>query len=209
MLRLGRTAALLVSLVAGAAFLGGCGASSDDESQTTASAKPSKQAGCSPTPARVNPRISRHLEELAAVDAKIAGADTRFEVTQSNLRASIAGHFGVKEPFTPAKGSKFLSVTYSIENEGPVALKPSKTVNESALVADSNGRAWSNEQLASCGGPVAASLAAVQEVESPNEEIAPGQEATTVVVFVVPADSDGFVLKLPNQELAFDLRPEA
>jgi hypothetical protein len=209
MFRAGRTAGLLILVAIGATALFACGSSSDGESGTTATAKRIERADCSPTPARSNPAISRHLEERASIETTIAGADVRLRVTQSNFRSSIAGHFGVEEQFTPAKGSKFLSVTYSIENRGPVELTPARTLNESALVADSDGGAWSNENLASCGGPVAASLAAVQEVASPNGEIAPGQEATTVTVFVVPSDTDGLVFKLPAQELAFDLRPEA
>jgi hypothetical protein len=209
MLRASRTAALLIVIAIGATALVACGSSSDGETGTTATAKRIERADCSPTPARSNPDIGRHLEEGASAETTIAGADVRLRVTQSNLRSSIAGHFGVDEQFTPAKGSRFLSVTYSIENRGPVELTPARTVNESALVADSDSGAWSNEKLASCGGPVAASLAAVQEVASPNGEIAPGQKATTVTVFVVPTNTDGFVFKLPAQGLAFDLRPEA
>lgn len=208
MLRAGRFAVLLILLAAGMA-LSACGSSSEDEGGTNAAAKPPKRPPCSPAPARSNPEISRRVEETEAVETEIAGADVRLQVTQSNLRTSIAGHFGVEKPFVPAPGSKFLSVTYSIENRGPAALTPAKTVNESALIADSDGGAWSSERLASCGGPVAASLAAVQEVASPNEEIAPGEEATTVTVYVVPRDAHGFVFKLPAQDLAFSLGPEA
>lgn len=204
-----RKAAALTLIALSAVGLASCGSSSKEESGTTATAKRPAPAPCSPTPARSNPAISRHLEEGKAVDTEIAGARVRLRVTQSNLRTSIAGHFGVEKPFAPAKGSKFLSVTYSIENKGPAAMTPSKTLNESAFIGDSDGGAWSNEQLASCGGPVAASLAVVQEADSPNGEIPAGQQATTVTVFVVPGDSDGFVLKLPSQELAFDLHPEA
>jgi hypothetical protein len=209
MLRAGRTASLLILVAIGVTALVACGASSDSQNGTRAAEKRIERADCSPTPARSNPDISRHLEERASVETTIAGTDVRFRVTQSNLRSSIAGHFGVDEQFTPAKGSRFLSVTYSIENRGHTGLTPARTLNERALVADSEGGAWSNEKLASCGGPVAASLAAVQEVASPNKEIVPGQEATTVTVFVVPSDTDGFVFKLPAQGLAFDLRPEA
>jgi hypothetical protein len=196
MLRATRTAAALILIALGTTALASCGSSSGDGSGTTATAKRPAPTPCSPTPARSNPAISRHLGEGKAVDTEIAGAHVRLRVTQSNLRTSIAGHFGAEKPFAPAKGSKFLSVTYSIENNGPATLTPSKTLNESAFAGDSDGGAWSSERLASCGGPVAASLAVVQEVDSPNGEVPAG-------------DSDGFVLKLPSQELAFDLHPEA
>ncbi len=209
MLRATRPAAALILIALGTTGLASCGSSSGDESGTTATAKRPAPTPCAPTPARSNPAIGRHVEEGEAVDTEIAGARVRLRVTQSNLRTSIAGHFGVEEPFAPAKSSKFLSVTYSMENNGPATLTPSKTLNESAFIGDSDGGAWSNERLASCGGPVAASLAVVQQVDSPNGEIPAGRKATTVTVFVVPGDSDGFVLKLPSQELAFDLHPEA
>lgn len=209
MFRATRSAAALVLIGFATTGLASCGSSSEGESGTTATAERPEQKPCSPTPAQSNPPISRHVEEGKAVDTEIAGAHVRLRVAQSNLRSSIAGHFGVEKQFVPAKGSKFLSVTYSIENKGPASLTLSKTLNESAFVGDSDGGAWSNEQLASCGGPVAASLAVVQEVDSPNAEIPAGQKATTVTVFVVPGDSDGFVLKLPSQELAFDLHPQA
>ena len=200
-------------LAAGALALVGCGSSGEDARTTgeesaraATTAASDEQSACQLTTLRDTVRQVPIANTPTGISTRFGRSLIRVRVKRSFLRSTIAGHFGATKPFTPRSDAMFLTVTYSLENRGATPVVPSRTVNKAAILQGRSGMMWGTEQLDRCG-PVAASLAKVEDVASPNSAIAPGRSATTVVAFVVPRAASRLAFTMQNAPLAVRLRP--
>jgi hypothetical protein len=200
-----RRALTLIGALAFALMNVSCGAG--DEPSSTAEPEAQRQEACAPVPGDRPDRIDEATSQGVSTELELSKSSVGFTVLRSTRRLSVAGHFGQADQFRAPKDVVFIAVTYGIENRGPAALEPSRAVNRVALIQDERGRTWHTADAPRACGPISASLAKVQGISNPENDVAPEETATTAAVFSVPSRADGLRFLIPGQNFAVRLGP--
>lgn len=204
-------AALLVAL----ALLAGCGSSEDATTSTaggdTAAGKGKQKEGSHEpcTPRRLSEPVEdppRRGEQGQAVPVELGRTKLALEVEQTALPGAIPVRFGERPPFK-RQDAMLVAVTYRLHNDGPESVKPSENLNANLLLRASGAQYPYAAELP-CGIPITASWALEQGGVNPAKPVAPGAEAKTAAVFIVPKQDPGTRLSLvvPDQ-VGIALRP--
>lgn len=212
-----KTKLLGVALLAVLA-LAGCGSgdsttatSTGDTTAPASAEKQEKESANDPcTPRRAAGPIEdppRQSEQGKPVPIEVGRTKATLEATRTDFPASIPISFGERPPFKARQGSMLVAVTYRLASDGPNPLKPSENLNAQLLLRASGAQYPYAAELP-CGLPITASWALEQDGANPAKPIAPGEEATTAVVFIVPKQEPGTRLSLVvPEQVGIALRP--
>jgi hypothetical protein len=124
--------------------------------------------------------------DLTKPSAERAGVVT-LSVERAETAASIDDTFTDRGRFQTAQTQRFVTIVFSLTNEGDGQIEAANSVNESMLLTDGRGRAWKRaDGSAECSTVSPSAAAREKGTQSPEADLGPGQVYTTVVTYVVP-----------------------
>jgi hypothetical protein len=155
----------------------------------------STQGGCrSPqvSSARAPANSPLQMGQPFSVDlSKLTSTATKLTLTPRDVQvaARVKDRFTDSGTYRPARGYRFLAVSFVFENAGTAEAEAANSVGNQFFLVSRDGGAWPRVDRTEGCSTVSASLASAEKLTSPEEDVRPGGRYTTLVVYAVPTSA--------------------